>query len=44
MCFWQENILKGVHANLVAATEVIANISTRIAPVLLSDSLKIGLT
>jgi hypothetical protein len=44
MCFWQENILNGVPETVGTATEVIASISTRIAPVLLSNSLKIGLT
>ena len=38
MCFWQENILNGVPFLLVTgirtATEIIAGIPTRIAPVL----------
>lgn len=37
MCFWQENILNGVPP-WWAATEVIANIPTRMAPVLPEES------
>ncbi len=38
MCFWQENILNGVPEKIGTATEVIASIPTRMAPVLPEES------
>jgi len=43
MCFWQSKYSERGCRLVGTATEVIANISTRIAPVLLCNSLKIGL-
>lgn len=43
MYFWKENILNGVYTLDVTTTEVITHTSTRIAPVLLCNSFKIGL-